>query len=235
MQVSVKEAALSLEVDEETIYRWIRQGEIPAHRINEEFRFNGSELLEWATKRGMRISLGSFEGRDSAGSEGPSLLEALELGGVARGIAGVDPATVLREVVEALALPDDVDREYLFQVMMARESLGSTGIGDGIAIPHVRNPVVLDVAKPSVTLCFLDRPIDFHAIDGKPVDIMFAIVSPTVRVHLHLLSRLGLVLRDEAFKRLLKARAGDAELLAALALAEATIAPSAGEHPARKA
>ncbi|MEI6875231.1 MAG: helix-turn-helix domain-containing protein, partial [Spirochaetota bacterium] len=40
MQVSVKEAALSLEVDDETIYRWIRQGEIPDHRVNEEYRFN---------------------------------------------------------------------------------------------------------------------------------------------------------------------------------------------------
>ncbi|MEI6876964.1 MAG: PTS sugar transporter subunit IIA, partial [Spirochaetota bacterium] len=103
-----------------------------------------------------------------------------------------------------------------------------------IAIPHVRNPVVLNVAKPSVTLCFLERPIDFRAIDGKPVDVMFAIVSPTVRVHLHLLSRLGLVLRDEAFKQALHARSGDVELLAALARAEAAISPATGDPSARR-
>lgn len=83
-------------------------------------------------------------------------------------------------------------------------SLGSTGIGDGIAVPHVRNPVVLHVSKPTVTLCFLDHPIDFGAIDDMPVDTMFAIVSPSVKAHLHLLSRLAFVLRDPGFKAALR-------------------------------
>ena len=62
-------------------------------------------------------------------------------------------------------------REFLYQILLARESLGSTGIGDGVAIPHVRNPVVLHVSEPVVTLSFLETPIDFHALDGKPAAI----------------------------------------------------------------
>ena len=68
-----------------------------------------------------------------------------------------------------MKLPDDVDREFLYQVLLAREALGSTGIGDGIAIPHVRNPIVLHLSRPTVTLCFLEQPVDFGALDGQPV------------------------------------------------------------------
>src|SRR5438034_985186 len=62
-----------------------------------------------------------------------------------------------------------------------REALQSTGVGDGIAIPHVRNPIVLHVSRPMITLCFLERPIDFGALDGKPVHVLFSLISPTVR------------------------------------------------------
>jgi PTS system nitrogen regulatory IIA component len=104
------------------------------------------------------------------------------------------PDSVLRSVVELLRLPDHVDREFLLQVLLARESLGSTGIGDGIAIPHARNPIVLNVERPTITLCFLENPVDFAALDGLPVTMLFTLVNPTVRAHLHLLSRLAFIL-----------------------------------------
>jgi mannitol/fructose-specific phosphotransferase system IIA component len=50
---------------------------------------------------------------------------------------------------------DGTDRELLFRLFQAREAAASTGIGDGIAIPHVRNPIVLHVTKPLIALCFL--------------------------------------------------------------------------------
>ena len=115
----------------------------------------------------------------------PSLSDALKAGGISYRIGGNDKPSVLHVIVDILNLPEEVDRGFLYQVLMARETLGSTGIGDGIAIPHVRNPVVLHVSKPSMTLCFLDHPIDFGAIDGQPVSTLFTLISPTVRAHLH--------------------------------------------------
>ena len=223
MQLSVKDAAGLLNVSEKTIYRWIKQEVIPAYRINEQFRFNRAELLEWATSRRIQISPNIFlEGESSNGSL-PSLSVALKAGGVAYRVGGNDIPTVLRAVVDVLNLPEEVDREFLFQVLQARETLGSTGIGDGIAIPHVRNPVVLHVTKPSVTLCFLEHPIDFRAIDGQPVSTLFTLISPTVRAHLHMLSRLGFVLQNHGFKAALKRQASRDELTKALTLAEADI------------
>ncbi|MGO8693034.1 MAG: PTS sugar transporter subunit IIA [Rectinemataceae bacterium] len=228
MQLSVKDAAGILNVSEKTIYRWIKQGLLPSYRINEQFRFNRAELLEWATQRRIQVSPDIFaesgEGRPAL----PSLSDALKAGGIAYRVEGDDQASVLRAVVEVLNLPEEVDREYLYQVMMARETLGSTGIGDGIAIPHVRNPVVLHVSKPTITLCFLEHPIDFHAIDNEPVDTMFAIVSPTVRAHLHLLSRLGFVLRNPEFKAVVKNRSAREAIAEALIAAESAIPESGG-------
>ncbi|HET7839033.1 MAG TPA: PTS sugar transporter subunit IIA [Rectinemataceae bacterium] len=230
MQLSVKDAAAILNVSEKTIYRWIKQEAIPAYRINEQYRFNRAELLEWATSRRIQVSPDIFLEGDKNALPLPSLSEALKAGGVAYRLGGSDQASVLRAVVDVLHLPEEVDREFLYQVLLARETLGSTGIGDGIAIPHVRNPVVLHVAKPTVTLCFLEHPIDFKAIDNKPVDTLFTLISPSVRAHLHLLSRLGFALRDAGFKAAVRRRASREEIMDSLVKAEAAL-PQAGATP----
>ena len=126
-------------------------------------------------------------------------------------------------MVELLRLPERVDREMMLQILLAREEMGSTGIGEGIAIPHARNPIVLHVTRPSVTLCFLERPIDFEALDGKPVQILFTLISPTIHTHLHLLSRLTYLLRDAGFKGALLGQASREELLEAARRAEASL------------
>ncbi|HOX07722.1 MAG TPA: PTS sugar transporter subunit IIA, partial [Planctomycetota bacterium] len=129
---------------------------------------------------------------------------------------GRDKSEVLRAAVEAMRLPDEVNREQLLKVLMAREAMASTGVGDGIAIPHVRNPIVLHVPRPTITLCFLEKPVDFGALDGRPVHCLFTMVSPTVRAHLHLLSRLAFALRDPGFKAAIDRQALREEILSEL-------------------
>ena len=232
MQLSVKDAAEILNVSEKTIYRWIKQGAIPSYRINEQFRFNRAELLEWATSRRIQVSPDIFAEKDVSSAPLPTLTEALKAGGVAYRVEGHDASSVLRAVVDLLHLPEEVDREFLYQVLLARETLGSTGIGDGIAIPHVRNPVVLHVSRPTVTLCFLENAIDFGAIDNLPVDTLFTMISPSVRAHLHLLSRLGIVLRDGAVKKALRERASREELMDAFFRAESALPTPGGKGTA---
>lgn len=230
MQLSVRDAAGLLNVSEKTIYRWIKQETIPAYRINEQFRFNRAELLEWATSRRIQVSPEIFREGEQSTIPLPALSDALKAGGVAYRVGGNDKPSVLRAVVDVLNLPEEVDRQFLYQVLLARETLGSTGIGDGIAIPHVRNPVVLHVSKPTVTLCFLEHTIDFKAIDGEPVDTLFTLISPTVRAHLHLLSRLAFVLQNREFKAALKRQASRDELMHALSRAEANLPANGNNH-----
>jgi PTS system nitrogen regulatory IIA component len=230
VKLLVKDAALLLDVSEKTIYRWIKQGSIPAYRLNDQYRFNRAELLEWATARRIPLSPEIFREEESEAASLPRLGEALREGGIHYRIGGGDKAGVLHHVVEAMRLPEEVDREFLYKVLMAREALGSTAIGDGIAIPHVRNPVILHLQRPMVAACFLERPVDFGAIDGKPVGVLFTLISPTVRAHLHLLSRLAFALRDSGFKAAVLSQASREELMGTVERCEQAVA-FAGSAP----
>lgn len=231
MKLAVRDAARLLSVSEKTIYRWIKQGAIPAYQISDQYRFNRAELLEWATSRRINVSPEIFAEPEGGEVPPPSLSEALRSGGVHYRVGGADKASVLNSVVDMMKLPEEVDRDFLYQVLLAREALGSTGIGEGIAIPHVRNPIVLHLSRPMVTLCFLERPVDFGALDGQPVTTLFTLISPTVRAHLHLLSRLGFALRNAEFKLAVLRQAPRDEILEALRETErlmGTASPAGG-------
>lgn len=225
-KLTVREAAGLLNASEKSVYRWIEQGRLPAHRINDQYRINRAELLEWATAQKIHVSPEIFAEPESEAGAPPALVDALRAGGIHYRVGGSDEASVLRAVVDTMNLPEDVDREFLHQVLLAREALGSTGIGDGIAIPHVRNPIVLHLSRPTVTLCFLERPVDFGALDGQPVVTLFTLVSPTIRAHLHLLSRLSFSLRDPGFNAAIRTRASREEIFDALQAAEAALTGS---------
>lgn len=107
----------------------------------------------------------------------------------------------LTELVEALmqaGLIDDVDGAV--RVILDREKLGSTGIGDGIAIPHGKLKGIQAI------LCAFGRSaegVDFDAVDGKPVHIFFLLLAPeeSASLHLKMLSRISKILRDSSFRK----------------------------------
>ena len=225
MRLSVRDAAKLLRTSEPAVYRWIREKSIPFHRVNDHYRFHRSELLEWATSRGMRVGSQEFAAEEALGGLAPRVADALQTGGVHGQVPGADRASVLRAVVERMPI-DAADRDLVCDFLLAREALGSTGVGEGIAIPHVRNPIVLPVERPSITLCFLESPVDFDAIDGKPVDTLFSVVSPTIRGHLFLLSRIAAAVHDPRFKRAILDRASQAEILGEARRFEGSLPPS---------
>lgn len=208
MQLTVRNVAEFLSVSEKTIYRMIKGGEIPAYRVHNQFRFNRTEVLEWAMAHHINVPPELLH-NEEPGSEGeaPKLSQALQQGGIYYRLASPDKSTALRSMVDILRLPEDVDRDLLFRMHLARESLASTGIGDGIAIPHVRNPVILQCPKPQISLCFLETPVDFQAVDGNPVFALFSMITPTIRVHLLLLSRLAFALKNDRLREVVRSQA----------------------------
>jgi len=214
MNLTVRDVCGLLNVSEKTVYRWISQGILPANRVDDHYRFHRAELLEWATARRISVSAELFDEAQEMAVPPPSLAAALEHGGVLHDLRGADKASVLRAMVERLRLPQEIDREFLLQVLLAREQLQSTGIGEGVAIPHVRNPIVLQVEGPVITLCYLAQPVDFAAPDGRPVHALFSLICPTVRMHLALLARLSFALHDDRFKRCIARHAPGEEVLA---------------------
>lgn len=223
MNLTVKDAAPLLAVSEKTIYRWIKQEVIPAYRVSGQYRFNRAELLEWATSRRITVAPEILLEPEAGGAPLPILSEALEAGGIFYRIEGANRNEVLQEIVQHLRLPVEVDREYLHRMLIARERLASTAIGEGIAIPHPRNTTLLHVSQPTVTLCFLEHEVDFRGLDGKPVHILFTLISPTLRAHLHLLSLLGLCLKSSLFQEVLRRPGGREEIFSVLRRTESEL------------
>ena len=223
MQLTVKEAAKELNVAEKTVYRWIQSGGLPAYRVAGEYRINRAMLYDWAGSRKgesgesslSSVAAGTAAVPESAPDQLPVLSAAIEAGGIHKGIPGDSKAEVLKAAVDALSLPEQVNRDFLVQALLMRENLQSTGIGEGVAIPHVRNPAVLGITVPQVALFFLEKPIEFDALDGKPVQVLFLPLSPNVRIHLHLLGKIAFSLRQAPVKEAVARGAESAEILEA--------------------
>ena len=104
----------------------------------------------------------------------------------------------------------DLDTQAVFEALIAREKLGSTGFGNGIAIPHCR---LQGCESPISALLHLDAPIDFDAIDGAPVDLLFVLLVPQAATdaHLELLRQIASMLdRKEVRDKLRSAGSNEA-------------------------
>lgn len=102
---------------------------------------------------------------------------------------------VLQELAGRGAIVTGLSERGIFDVLLQRERLGSTGVGHGIAIPHAPLP---GLGRPVGIFARLERPIDFESVDGLPVDLIFTLLSPlgAGADHLKALARIARVLRD---------------------------------------
>ncbi len=231
MRFDLRDVARMLKVPEAKVYHWINEEHLPTRQVNGKYCFDQAELLEWATMKRVSIPTEAFYENDNQAVE-VNLAAAIEQGGVYRDLAGADKAAVLRAMVDAMRLPADFDRASLLDLFLSREQLGSTGVGDGIAIPHPHHPVILPVNRPNVSICFLARPLEFGAADKKPVDTMFVLISPTIRVHMQMLARISRALGDVSVRELLRARASELEIIAAIRQVELAFDEPAAAAPA---
>jgi nitrogen PTS system EIIA component len=216
MPLTVNEAATLLDASSERIYQWIESGDLPAYRVNEQFRINRTELLEWATLRNIAVGPAVFQDTDEEGAA-PGLADALAKGGVISGITGTTRPEVLRNVVSHLELTNE-ERAMLLHLLVARDKTAFVSLPDGVAIPHVRHPIVL-AAQPRLYLFFLHDEIEFI---GTPVRLLFVLLTPTIRAHLQILAKLSYVLRDPTVREAIGRR--DEDLRAVIRAVEAQLA-----------
>lgn len=120
-------------------------------------------------------------------------------------------AEILDCLVERFAVVYDLDAAAVAQAIGAREALGSTGFGRGVAIPHAR----LDgLSRPVSAFLRLEAPVDFDAADAVPVQLVFGLLSPrnAGATHLHALAAISRTMREERMYQAL-CEAPDAEAL----------------------
>lgn len=122
-----------------------------------------------------------------------------------------DKQDILQQLSQLFADVWSLDPALVLERLEERESLGSTGFGRGIAIPHARFP---GINRPVAAMLRLRRPVEFEAADGMPVDIVFGLLSPEDSgvMHLHALAELSRMVRDERIHEALS-EAPDAEAI----------------------
>ncbi len=111
---------------------------------------------------------------------------------------------VIREMVDILAKAEGIrNKEELVKVLLNREALGSTGIGQGVGIPHAKSDVVKRLVA-AFGICH--QGVDFDALDGEPVYLVFLLVAPedSAGPHLKGLARISRLLKDKYFRESLK-------------------------------
>jgi PTS system nitrogen regulatory IIA component len=129
-----------------------------------------------------------------------------------------DKTEVLEELVEALRkrLPS-LDKNALVKVLLERERLGSTGIGDGIAIPHGK---FHGVDQPIISFGRSLKGLDFESVDGEPAYLFFLLVAPenSASVHLKALARVAKILKNSTYRKTLMEASGKKPLYQAIIL-----------------
>jgi PTS system nitrogen regulatory IIA component len=143
------------------------------------------------------------------------LAELLSPEGVIASLKATSKKQALQELAQRAAKLVRLPERQIFEALLERERLGTTGVGQGVAIPHAKFP---GLDKLYGLFARLEQPIDFEAIDDRPVDILFALLAPedAGAEHLKALARVSRLLRNQAICAKLRATDDAAAIYAIL-------------------
>ena len=149
-----------------------------------------------------------------------SLAQLITRGGIYYSVSGNDRAQFMSDFIGRLTALPPAKKQALFQAVMEREALMSTGIEKGIALPHPRTPMLEDGEEPFAAIAFPLSPLDWDTPDNSKVHTVFLIVSKSPKQHLGVLSGINVLCRDEKFYPLLSQKAAKEKIIAAIEEAE---------------
>jgi PTS system nitrogen regulatory IIA component len=129
-----------------------------------------------------------------------SFLNALGLGNVVNNVKGSKPEDILQTFIKVLHLPKHIDKASLGDDLVERESLGSTAIGYGYAMPHPRKRIMNDEHAAIIAVAYLENPVEWSSPDGRPVEVLFLLLSGEDRQHLTFISEIASIVNDLGFR-----------------------------------
>lgn len=145
--------------------------------------------------------------------EAKGIAELISKGGVISGMEGSTTDEIYKAVCQVIPLPEGITKETLYTALVEREKVLSTAVGNGIALPHARAPILKSLDDQEICVVYLKNPINMGAPDEKSVFVMFFLLTANPQVHLDILSSLVSLFRKPAFYKLLEEGAGKERLI----------------------
>ncbi|MGL5263152.1 MAG: PTS sugar transporter subunit IIA [Candidatus Rhabdochlamydia sp.] len=230
MDLTIKDVAKLFNISESAIHRLLLHNKIPSYCINGEHRFGLIEIENWMLQFDLK-QLQEETSRDeqiypltdqkqqtqpenaaSGGMVQFCLYRALHQGDVLTNVKGKKKEEVIAAVTKIVASKLNVDAEVLAELLIDREELSPTALGNGLAIPHTREAL----AKGPFDMVFIvypELPLEYGALDSNPVHTLFFLFAGSDKAHLQLLAKLAhLSSQKDAFQLLLN-RSDKATLL----------------------
>ncbi len=228
MDLRIKDVAELLSVSETTIRRWLADGKIPAYRLRRQYRFNRTEIENWMMHCRLEHKKGGFLPKDVvgdsavkskrakkpfAGHQQFSFYRALHHGTVMRDVQGTTKEAIVSQIMDAMADGLSLDAHVVADLLIDRESLMPTALNNGIAVPHTRD-LVFEGPHGIIGVAMLRSPIDWGALDDKPVHTLFFLFASDDKQHLHLLAKIAHLSSDEKALKFLQKQPDRQSLLA---------------------
>ncbi|MDB2613713.1 PTS sugar transporter subunit IIA [Chlamydiales bacterium] len=218
MDLKMGDVSKMLKVSETTIRRWLSEGKIPSYKLGNQYRFSPMEIEEWVIKRKIGqnsshpIKTHEEEEIPAQGSNQYSLYRAIHKGTVFSNIQGDTKEEVIKQAMGPLSEQMNLDPELMTELLLNRERMMPTALNKGIAVPHTRE-ILLQRRQDIVGVAFLENPIAYGALDGKPVNTLFFLFASGDKRHLHLLAKIAHLASLPKARELFKARPNKMRLL----------------------
>lgn len=207
MDLKIKDVAELLHVSESTIRRWITEGKIPTYRINQHYFFSRTEIENWVIshkldkstngispfmrrKEADSLSIPTRRSPTTNGNKQFSLFRAIHKGDVLHHLKGETKEEIIRTTMRKVAKSLHVDADVMTDLLLDRENLMPTALNNGIAVPHTRDSL-LPRHQDAVIAVFLDKPLEYGALDGQPVHTLLFLFACEDKRHLHLLAKIA--------------------------------------------
>lgn len=141
-------------------------------------------------------------------------------GGISYNLNGVNTEEILRDMVSVASLPTGLDHDSFLEAILRRETMMTTAMGRGLALPHPREPMAGSSNDQRVCIGYLQKAMPWRALDGQPVHTLILIVSASQKEHLQILGKTSFLCQQESFRSLLENRASLEDICLAVRAAE---------------
>jgi excisionase family DNA binding protein len=198
--MTLSEVAAYLKIAEKTVSRMITRGEIPCTKVASQWRFMKSMIDDWLISR-MNVVPQNDLAKILENPEG--LIPFTRLTSEELILDNVKPGTkkdILSQLIQPLVQQEIIeDAEDFLRKLLTREKMVTTGIGRGVAIPHLRHPKENPGGGPRMVVGICKAGTDYESMDGRMTHLFFLLVSDSEVVHLRVMAKLNQILREGDF------------------------------------